>query len=385
MRSQNEVQPAPSTSRKLYELDLHVTNRCNLSCRICAFRSNELLLREFSLEEIALLLTEARELGCQHVHITGGEPTVRSDLEGIVRAAVERNMSVRLQTNGYLLSEDRARALKDLGLGSVMISIDSADDKVNTFSRGPRALEIALRAVDACRKVSIPLRVNAVLHRRTESGFSDLVRVLVDRGVPVISAFYFGPMGRGRQHRSLWLDPATYLNTCASLSRSIERIRRQSGASEVDIIVEPAYVEWDRADRIDTSGFTGCGGGCNTVVAKREYVLVRCDGNVYPCSPCLDWPQCLGNVRRRSLRDIWQDDSGWSVLDRQHLRERCDGCRHWGLCGGGCAAYAATLGGSARGPDPRCIPGRIVPLCPLMKYNFRGDRYGGSSDDVQTR
>ncbi len=106
---------------------LRPTARCNLGCSYCkvpsATRGAELEVK--TLLEIMLRL---KSLGVAILNIGGGEPTLRDDIDQIVAAATP-HFTVRMQTNGVGLSEDRIRAIVNAGLQGVSVSLDTLDSE----------------------------------------------------------------------------------------------------------------------------------------------------------------------------------------------------------------------------------------------------------------
>ncbi|MFH1653063.1 MAG: radical SAM protein [Pseudomonadota bacterium] len=367
----------------LKELDLHMTNRCNLSCKVCCFSSNELKLPELSTDQIIDVINQAKELGMEHIHLTGGEPLLREDLKIVLAYCKDLNIEVRLQTNGVLLSQKYAEELSELGLQSIMISIDSSDKEINDYIRGKGAYEKAMQAIAVALNLNWKVRVNAVLNKKTLFTFPGLVEKLSNLGVRCVSGFYFSAIGRGAKYPDLWILPEEYLNGYEQISKRILEKRKNKRIGDVDIIIEPAYMKWKETPNIDISEFSGCGGGCSQIFKTRTYIMIRCDGNVYPCVFGLDVPIVLGNVNQYALKDIIGDDSNWKQLNRSYIKSECGDCRHWNLCGGGCIGYAKLLKDKINIKDPRCEENVIIPLCPIMKYNYNNDCYGGASDDVE--
>ena len=99
------------------------TRRCNLSCGYCNEYDDfsppiatDVMLRRIDL--LAGLHTAA-------VTLSGGEPMLHPDVEGIIRRIRHHGMISGLITNGYLLTPQRIRALNDAGLDHLQISIDN--------------------------------------------------------------------------------------------------------------------------------------------------------------------------------------------------------------------------------------------------------------------
>lgn len=365
---------------KLNELDIHLTNRCNLFCKTCCYTSNELKLPELSTKEVLEIISDSLNLGCEDFHFSGGEPFLRKDLFYLIEKTLEKNVRLRIQTNGKLLTKENARTLREIGLKDVMISLDGHTKEICDYLRGSNAFDDAICGIKNALEANLDVRVNAVLTQNNKMSFLKIVKLVDLLGVKKCSSFYFTPIGRGAKNQPLWIYPQEYIEFCNELNEQIIKYNQLS--PKMDIIMEKAYAKWEEAASISVEGFTGCGGGCKHVFNKRDYLIIRCDGNVYPCILLIDTPFALGNVKNEPLSEIWRYSKNWEILDRRQAIDECGKCLHLSLCNGGCAGYSNIFLGNYKKPDPRCVKDRIVPLCPIMKYNFRTDKLGGSSDDV---
>ena len=78
---------------------LAVTNRCDALCGHCAIPMRA--QKELTTKELVDVVDAVARRGCQALVITGGEPTVRRDLDIVLAHARARGLFVRLETNGY--------------------------------------------------------------------------------------------------------------------------------------------------------------------------------------------------------------------------------------------------------------------------------------------
>src|SRR5256885_5582824 len=128
--------------RALRDLRISVTDRCNFRCPYCMpgdvfGRDYQFLPRDeiLSYEEIHRLAEVFVGLGVHKLRITGGEPTVRRGLPGLVamlaplRTPADEPVDLALTTNRSALRH-LARPLADAGLRRVTVSLDSLDDEV---------------------------------------------------------------------------------------------------------------------------------------------------------------------------------------------------------------------------------------------------------------
>ena len=159
--------------RNIHYLRVSLTDKCNLRCVYCmaedmVFRPSAELMQD---DELLTLVRLFADLGFDKFRLTGGEPTIRPNLPGIVRAMKDTPgvQSISMTTNGVLLPE-LARPLKEAGLERVNISIDSLDPA--KFKRITRWGNVAtvLDGIYAAEAAGLtPIKLNAVVVR----GFND--------------------------------------------------------------------------------------------------------------------------------------------------------------------------------------------------------------------
>jgi cyclic pyranopterin phosphate synthase len=172
-----EISPALADSfgRKLRDLRISVTDRCNFRCPYCMPAETfgpgfKFLPRKevLTYEEIARLARIFVSLGTRKLRITGGEPLVRTDLPELIEqlARIPGVDDIALTTNGHLL-ERQAEPLARSGLRRVTVSLDSHDPEVfKKMSGGASAPERVLRGIDAAVAAGLgPIKINCVVQR----------------------------------------------------------------------------------------------------------------------------------------------------------------------------------------------------------------------------
>jgi MoaA/NifB/PqqE/SkfB family radical SAM enzyme len=114
-----------------------LTYRCTARCGICGYWKNPSNQEdELSLSQIKIGIQRIFEYGCRLVNFTGGEPTIREDLEQIVSCASTLGMWTSVVTNGSLLTRERVRGLRKMGLDNLLVSLDSTSPAAHDAQRG---------------------------------------------------------------------------------------------------------------------------------------------------------------------------------------------------------------------------------------------------------
>lgn len=162
--------PLDGFQRDISYLRISVIDRCNLRCTYCMpleglrFTPGKELM---SPEEIGRLVRVSVAAGFTKFRLSGGEPTLRSDLEDIIREIrkVDGVGELAMTTNGILLPK-LAPALAEAGLDRVNLHIDTLNDQrlrqVMRFSE----LHQVQAGIDAAEAAGLtPLKLNTVVVR----------------------------------------------------------------------------------------------------------------------------------------------------------------------------------------------------------------------------
>ncbi len=158
-------------------LRVSITDRCNERCTYCMPQElQEWLPREgiLTFEETLRLIRIAADLGVSKVRITGGEPLTRRDVINFIGRIPEISgiKSIGLSTNGTLLAreitpgETMAAALRDAGVNSVNISLDTLDRETYSQITGRDFHEQVLSGIDVAIAAGFgQIKLNTVLMR----------------------------------------------------------------------------------------------------------------------------------------------------------------------------------------------------------------------------
>jgi len=318
-----------------------LTHRCPLQCPYC---SNPLALErvanELSTEAWLDVLAQAAELGVLQLHLSGGEPTVRRDLEEIVAQAAKVGLYSNLITAGVLLTRERLERLAACGLDHVQISIQDTDaanaDRIaHTKGGHAKKLEVA----GWVRAIGLPLTINAPIHRQNIASlpaFVDLAESLGAQRLEVAHVQYYGWALVNR--RALMPTRDQVLRSAEFVAQARERLK---GILVIDFVVPDYYARRPKP----------CMGGWG-----RGIINITPSGKVLPCHAAESMPGLVfDNVRDKRLRDIWLCSQAFQKYRRTDwMREPCRSCEFREQDWGGCRCQAFAFTGEADLADPAC-------------------------------
>ena len=178
--------------RPLRDLRISVADRCNFRCIYCMpkeiFGSDYQFLDRKELltfEEIERLARVFVAHGVEKIRLTGGEPLVRRNLEGLIEMlAAIPGLDLTLTTNGSMLAR-KAQALKDAGLNRVTVSLDSLDNEIfKAMNDVAFPVEKVLAGIDEAARVGLkPIKINMVVKRGVnEQSILPMARYFRDAG-----------------------------------------------------------------------------------------------------------------------------------------------------------------------------------------------------------
>jgi PqqA peptide cyclase len=323
-----------------YTLVAELTYRCPLQCLYC---SNPLDYprhrEELDSDTWLRVFREAEAMGVVQVNLTGGEPLLRPDLEGLVDGARKLDLYTNLITSGVPLAFERLEHLRRLGLDNVQLSFQDVDAAAADRMGGRGSLPQKLQVARWVKQLDLPLTINVVLHRANLARLPALIALAETLGadrLELANAQYLGWALRNRQALLPTRSQLTEARAVALAAR--ERLR---GRMEILFVTPDYYSERPKA----------CMDGWG-----RRFIVLSPDGLVLPCHAAHTLPGLVfESVRQRSLPEIWASSPGLNAFRGDAwMPEPCRSCAFRLEDWGGCRCQAFHLTGNPAATDPAC-------------------------------
>ena len=318
-----------------------LTHRCPLQCPYC---SNPLALERAASElptEVWLdVLAQAADLGILQLHLSGGEPTVRRDLEEIVAQAAKVGLYSHLITSAVTLTRERLEALAAHGLDHVQISLqDTAAANADRIAHYQGGHAKKLEAAGWVRGLGLPLTLNAPIHRQNIASLPAFIELAESLGAQRLEVAHVQYYGWALKNRSALMPTRDQvLESAEIVAQARERLK---GVLVIDFVVPDYYAKRPKP----------CMGGWG-----RGIINITPSGKVLPCHAAESLPGLtFDNVRDKKLRDIWLSSSAFQMYrGTQWMREPCRSCEFREQDWGGCRCQAFAIAGDATLADPAC-------------------------------
>ncbi|MDD1677722.1 MAG: radical SAM protein [Methanomicrobiales archaeon] len=309
----------------------NVTFRCNLRCVHCYLdagtpgRGDEL-----SYEEGISLIDALTRAGTRILILSGGEPLLRDDLFDLAHYGTKKGLHLAMGTNGTLINEEVAYALKEVGIRKVAISLDSVRPADHDRFRGRTgAWEKAIQGIKACREAGVPVQIHATVTPFNHTEIESILAFGEQLGARDFQLFFLVPAGRGRGVGDIVPD---------QYEGMIRAVLQYTAGKAISVrpTCAPQFIRIARQIGAPTEpGTRGC-------MAGLTYCRIYPSGEVTPC-PYL--PVRLASVREQPFQEIWDDAPVLRELrDFRLLEGRCGKCAYAEVCRGCRArAFGASL------------------------------------------
>lgn len=327
-------------SHRLYTVVAELTYRCPLQCLYCSNPIEFAAARdELTIAQWAGVFRDAAALGALQLHLSGGEPTLRPDLEELIKAARGADLYVNLITAGTLLDRDKLDRWRDSGLDHIQLSIQDSDRETAEIIAGVRSFDKKLSSAKLIREAGFPLTLNIVLHRLNIGRIPKMVDLAIELGADRLE------LANTQYYAWALKNRGALIPTRAQNDNAEEFVRaaRERHREELEI----AFV---RADYFSDRPKPCMGGWAN------NYLCITPRGDVMPCHAASVIPGLrFENVRERGLADIWQNSSALNAFRGDDwMIEPCRSCPNKENDFGGCRCQAFLLTGNASATDPVC-------------------------------
>lgn len=372
-------QPAYDLNERPFMIIWESTHACDLACRHCraeAIPDHDPL--SLSTAEAKQLLDQVAQFGKPRpiFIFTGGDCFKREDLFELIDYGNQLGLVLAVSPSGTpLLNAANLQRLKDSGIKAMSLSLDgSTAQRHDDFRQVPGSFELTTQGWRMARELGLKLQLNTTVTRYNLEDLPNIFRLVAEYGAMTWSLFFLVPTGRGKTADEIspadyeavmhfLYDCSKYISAKTTEGHHYKRVVLQrtildeKGISPTDyFVLSPMYQQLREAmlDVVADMGLSPREMVRRTpmhINAGNGFVFISRRGDVFPSG---FMPISVGNMREKSLVDIYRDAPLFQTLRRPELYEgRCGICEFVGICGGSRSrAYAMT--GEPLAEEPFC-------------------------------
>lgn len=315
---------------KLKNCVLEMTTNCCYSCRYCGSQAGKARKGELSTDEWLDIAEQLASMGCRKAALIGGEVFLHPGWDIVAERLRKYSIRVSIITNGYLINSPIVDRIKDCGIESVAVSLDGLEGIQDKY-RCKDSFQAANYAIDLLRMNEVPVSVITTLNSENVDCLEELYKYLEGKGIAAWQLQACNPMGNASKGIDWKFDFSKVLDFVDQ--------HREEAPFMLGVGHNIGYfTEKDGYLRGNPSGkavFPGCSAGL-------DLIGIDSVGNVRGCESLYDDAFIEGNLRERSLYDIWNDPESFKY-NRQFRKEQltgiCSTCEYGNICAGGCRSY----------------------------------------------
>ena len=332
--------PQPKGNPRI--IGFEITSQCNLTCPHCFSAAGKRAYNDMTTADCKLVIDTMARIGVETIGWTGGEPLLRQDLEELIAYAKDKRIKSTVTTNAVLLDEKRAQSLKDSGIRALQISLDGSTPERNWNMRRTTDEEFykIIEAIRISRRMGFKLILATMLGFENLDDAPAMIALARREGFEAIRFCGYTPIGRGK-HRNI----RERLDFAQGLERLFAFIQESQADESITAVFDPGF------------GPVPPGYSFHECMAGLETFYLKGNGNVYPCTNLLNDKFCVGNIREKSLEDIWNSPemSAMAALPRDQIDGPCTSCDNFYNCHGACRGAAFAHTGNLNAFFPVCL------------------------------
>ncbi len=340
----------------------NMTRRCNLKCVHCYARSEDISYdNELSHEQSIAMIDDLSRFGVPVLLFSGGEPTVHPRLVEYAKYAVSKGMRAVISTNGTLITKEKAKIFKEIGLSYVGISLDGLEETHDKFRGVKGSYKKAMAAIKNCQEAGIKVGLRFTINKRNVKDIPGIFDLLEEKNIPRACFYHLVYSGRGSEIAKEDLsheETRKVLDLIMDRTKDLHDRNLPKEVLTVDNHADGPYIyqrllgeDPDRAAEVlellemNEGNNSGRGIGC-----------ISWDGEVYPDQ---FWREkSLGNIKDMPFSKIWTNTDNDFLMKlkekKKHVKGRCAGCKWLDICGGNFRARAESVADDPWDSDPAC-------------------------------
>jgi len=324
---------AVRTTNQKQSLLLHITKKCNLSCKYCYEKKYD--QGQITTERIFQLIDEAKEIGIKDISFLGGEPFMHERFFDMLVRCFRNKQNIAIYTNGTLINDKWINLIKPMrNRCKIIFKMDSPEASKKTT--GQSINKIVENNIQKCVNNGIRSYSFIAVTKLNYKEISNITRRSLELGaLPEIERYI--PTGSGYDS-SFEINRNDFMY---ALRAFCDEVAKHFG--------EPRERFYKKIKNISMikSKFCSC---CGSVIS------VGTNGDVTHC-PMEGSKYSEGNVNHDTLKTIIEKMKRQSTK-MNNIPNECKGCQHSTYCRGGCKVFTVHKTGSYK-KDPFCMNSNI--------------------------
>lgn len=341
----------------------NMTRRCNLKCVHCYARSEDISYdNELTREQSLAMMDDLADFGVPVLLFSGGEPLVHPRLVEYAQYAVSKGMRAVISTNGTLITKEKARVLKEIGLSYVGISLDGLEETHDKFRGVKGSFKKAMAAIENCQEAGIKVGLRFTINKRNVKDIPGIFDLLEEKNIPRACFYHLVYSGRGSEIAKEDLsheETRKVLDLIMDRTKDLHDRNLPKEVLTVDNHADGPYVykrllEEDPERAAEVLELLEMNEGNNS---GRGIGCISWDGEVHPDQ---FWRgKSLGNIKDTPFSKIWTNVDNEFLMKlkekKKHVKGRCAGCRWLDICAGNFRARAESVADDPWDSDPACF------------------------------
>lgn len=323
-----------------------ITLSCNINCLHCGSNADiNKRPQELSTGEAFSLIEQLADLGCERIVLSGGEPFMRKDWSALAQRIISFGMTCNAISNGVIVNDDIIDLMQEVGMNYLGFSLDGATAKTHDYIRGKEGVFDHLMWVfDRLKQRGFKVSVVSTIHKGNINELEGIKNLLLDHSIDVWQIQTANI--RGRMPKEWAITDKDFYCVAKFIAENKKKYEDLLMITEADCT---GYFS-KLTPFMGITHWTGCNAGINTIG-------IESDGSIKGCLSMQESSYVEGNIREKSLREIWTNPYGFAYNRRFELSDLkgiCADCKYGAICRGGCSEKAKSYTGELH-HQPFCL------------------------------
>jgi pyrroloquinoline quinone biosynthesis protein E len=319
---------------------LELTHKCPLECAYCYNQLDFINTKDtMNKEDWFRVMEQARQMGAVQLGISGGEPLLNKDVIEIVKKANDLKFYTNLITSGVGASKGVVQKLKDAGLKTVQLGIQSHDKNTMTLiTNNKSSYDEKIAFAKEVKEAGLQLIVNTCITRQNIHQVGEIIEFAEKLGANYLEIANIQYYGWALKNINALLPTQEQITKAREVTNYYRKERKDM---KVFFVVPDYFATRPKA----------CMNGWGTT-----FLTINPDGIALPCNTANTLPLEFPNVKEFSVEQIWNESEAFNYFrGDKWMKEPCRTCDERDKDFGGCRCQAYALTKDMHATDPVCI------------------------------